>query len=312
MDWVLREAARAGNIDALYEQFQEDPHLSDRIDAVPFIDTPLHEAAAAGQVDFAAEMMNLKPSFASKINPDGFTPLHLALQKHQTQLLYELLKINKDLVRVKGKKGVTLLHYAAELGDIDILAKFLVACPQCIKDVTVGGKTALHIAVENNNVEALEVLARWLRGTPNKDGGFWEIEVMNWKDKDGNTMIRLLLECGIRKNIINLNGLTALDVLQCQGQVDNREAVDVLRQAGGLNASLIPESTPLAELFRSKVEFSERLMIIVTRARLNIPSDTRNAFLVLAGLVITATYQAIFNPPGGVRQAEAGSTQVPS
>lgn len=125
-------------------------------------------------------------------------------------------------------------------------------------------------------------------------------------------MIRLLLECGIRKNIINLSGLTALDVLQCQGQVDNREAVDVLRQAGGLNASSIPESTPLAELFRSKVEFSERLMIIVTRARLNIPSDTRNAFLVLAGLVITATYQAIFNPPGGVRQAEAGSTQVPS
>ena len=48
-------------------------------------------------------------------------------------------------------------------------------------------------------------------------------------------------------------------------------------------------------------------MIFVTQARLNVPSDTRNAFLVLAGLVITATYQAIFNPPGGVRQAEAQS-----
>ncbi|KAA3481730.1 ankyrin repeat-containing protein [Gossypium australe] len=31
------------------------------IDEVPFIDTPLHIAAAAGQVDFEVEMMNLKP-----------------------------------------------------------------------------------------------------------------------------------------------------------------------------------------------------------------------------------------------------------
>ncbi|WRX12804.1 Ankyrin repeat - like 5 [Theobroma cacao] len=113
-----------------------------------------------GQVDFAVEMMNWKPSFASTINPDGFTPLHLALQRGQTQLLYELLKINNDLVRVKGEKGATLLHYADELGDIDLLALFLVACPECIKDVTVGGKTAVHIAAENNNIEALEERVR--------------------------------------------------------------------------------------------------------------------------------------------------------
>ncbi|XP_022764552.1 ankyrin repeat-containing protein BDA1-like [Durio zibethinus] len=326
MDGKLREAAQSGNIDNLYELFREDPHLLEHIDEVPFFDTPLHTAAAAGQVDFAVEMMNLKPSFATKLNPDGFTPMHLALQNDRNQLLFELLKINKELIRVKGKKGVTLLHYAAEQGDADLLAKFLAACPQCIIDVTVGGQTALHIAAEKTKLEALELLARWLRRTHNKDGGFWELEVMNWKDKEGNTvlhvvasntenqveMIRLLLECGVRKNIINLSGLTALDILQRRRHVGNREAEDILSQAGGLNAYSISKSRPLAELLRSKVEFSERLMITVTRARLNIPSDTRNAFLVLAGLVITATYQAIFNPPGGVRQAEAGSTEVPS
>ncbi|XWS66047.1 hypothetical protein CRYUN_Cryun05aG0166800 [Craigia yunnanensis] len=330
MDWTWREAAQSGNIDALYELFREDPHLLERIDEVPFIETPLHTAAAAGQVDFAVEMMNLKPSFATKLNLDGFTPMHIALQNHQNQLLFELLKINNGLVRVKGKKGVTLLHYAAEQGDTDLLAKFLVACPQCINDVTVGGKTALHIAAERNKLEALELLARWLRRTHNKDGGFWELEVMNWKDKEGNTvlhvaasnirnqakMIRLLLECGVRKNIINLSGLTALDILQCQSHVNNREVVDILSQAGGLKADSISKfkskSRSMAELLRSKVEFSDRLMILVTRARLNISSDTRNAFLVLAGLVITSTYQAIFNPPGGVRQAEAGSTEVQS
>ncbi|XVF23816.1 hypothetical protein REPUB_Repub13aG0072100 [Reevesia pubescens] len=189
MDW--REAAQTGNIDNLYELFGDDPHLLERIDEVPFIDTPLHTAAAAGQVDFAVEMMNLKPSFATKLNPDGFTPMHLAFQNHQNQLLSELLKINNDLVRVKGKKGMTLLHYAAEQGDTDLLAMFLAACPECINDVTVGGKTALIIAAEKNNLEALELLARWLRRTHNKDGKVWETEVLNWKDKEGDTVLHV-------------------------------------------------------------------------------------------------------------------------
>ncbi|XVF75402.1 hypothetical protein PTKIN_Ptkin13bG0185400 [Pterospermum kingtungense] len=217
---ALKEAARSGNIDALYQLFREDPYLLEHIDAVPFIDTPLHTAAAAGQIDFAVEMLNLKPSCATKLNPDGFTPMHLALQNHQYQLLYELLRINNDLVRVKGKRA------------------------------------------EINKYEALELLTRWLRRTHNKDGNTWEQEIKHWKDKEGNTMIKLLLECGVRKNMINLSGLTALDILQGQIHV-NREAVGILSQAG-------------------------------------------------AGLVITTTYQAMLNPPGGVRQAEASSIKVPT
>ncbi|MBA0813760.1 hypothetical protein Gohar_027584, partial [Gossypium harknessii] len=112
MNWT--QVAHSGNIDDLYELFQQDPYLLEQIDEVPFIDTPLHIAAAAGQVDFAVEMMNLKPSFATKLNPDGFTPMHIASHNHRDQLLFELLKINQELVLVKAKKGMTLLHYAAE------------------------------------------------------------------------------------------------------------------------------------------------------------------------------------------------------
>ncbi|XVF75401.1 hypothetical protein PTKIN_Ptkin13bG0185300 [Pterospermum kingtungense] len=102
---ALKEADQSGKIDALYQLFRDDPHILEHIDAVSFIDTPLHTAAAAGQIDFAVEMLNLKSSFAKKLNPDGFTPMHLALQNHQNQLLYELLRINIDLVRVKGKNA---------------------------------------------------------------------------------------------------------------------------------------------------------------------------------------------------------------
>jgi ankyrin repeat protein len=83
----------------------------ERIDVIPFVDTPLHIAASAGHTQFAMEIMKLKPSFARKLNQDGFTPMHLALQNNQTQVVLQLLDVDEDLVRVQGREGVTPLHY---------------------------------------------------------------------------------------------------------------------------------------------------------------------------------------------------------
>ena len=41
--------------------------------------------------------------------------------------------------------------------------------------------------------------------------------------------------------------------LQRQRHVDNRQAVNILSQAAGLNADSISKSRPMAELLRSKV-----------------------------------------------------------
>jgi len=134
----LRDAAQQRSIDALYASIQRDPEVLNRIDKIPFVETPLHTVASAGHTWFAMEIMRLKPSFARKLNQDGFTPLHLALQKlhalenesndnqallenesnddhallenesnddqalqkKQTQLVYRLVSVDKDLIRV--------------------------------------------------------------------------------------------------------------------------------------------------------------------------------------------------------------------
>ena len=54
--------------------------LLECIDELPFINTPLHIAASYGNIQFALELMSLKPSFARKLDPNGFSPIHLALQ----------------------------------------------------------------------------------------------------------------------------------------------------------------------------------------------------------------------------------------
>ncbi|KAK5833031.1 hypothetical protein PVK06_016841 [Gossypium arboreum] len=110
IDPRLSAAARLGNIDAFYALIQEDPYMLDIIDQIPFVHTPFHIAAHEGQIHFAMERMKLKPSFARKLNQDGFSPMHLALRNGQIKLVLRLLKTDKDLVRVKGREGMTL-HY---------------------------------------------------------------------------------------------------------------------------------------------------------------------------------------------------------
>jgi ankyrin repeat protein len=191
MDQSLKDAANQGSIDALYALIKEDADVLDRIDNIPFVDTPLHLAASAGHTRFAMEIMRLKPSFSRKCNQDGFTPVHLASQKDQTELVYRLIAVDKDLVRVQGREGKTPLHYVVQTGNFALLAKFLKVCPTSIKDVTIQGETIFHIALNNNRLDTFEYLMRWMQWTMMKDASYWEKKLLNWKDEEGNTVLHI-------------------------------------------------------------------------------------------------------------------------
>ncbi|GLT93118.1 hypothetical protein SLE2022_109230 [Rubroshorea leprosula] len=321
MDEKMREVAQVGDVHAFYALIQENPFVLESIDGFPFIDTPLHIAAFEGHIDFAMEMMNLKPSFARKLNPAGFSPMHLALLNHQTLVARELLKVDKDLVRVKGRGGLTPMHFAAKNGNLDLMAEFLEACPECITDVTIQNQTALHIAASNNSFETLELLVCWLQKTTHKYANIWNEQVLNKKNREGSTvlhiaasmnqpqMVRLLLKCTvISKNEVNLNGQSALDMLQ--GQVNNSKTAHILREAGCMEAERIPARQTLAESLRSKMSWSETFRRTMACQNNKISSDMRNAMLVVAVLILTATYQACLSPPGGVWQGNIDTSST--
>ncbi|XVF83547.1 hypothetical protein PTKIN_Ptkin16aG0497800 [Pterospermum kingtungense] len=191
MEKGLRGAAQSGNIDALYALIQNDADVLRRVEQVEFVDTPLHIAAAEGHTDFALEMMNLKPSFARKLNQRGFSPIHLALQNGHNELVVDLLSVHKDLVRVKGRERYTALHYVATEGNVDLLSRFLDLCPNCILDLTIRKETALHIAAQNNRLEALKTILQMIQRTP-EDDQFRRRTILNLRDKDGNTSEKVL------------------------------------------------------------------------------------------------------------------------
>ncbi|KAE8055786.1 hypothetical protein FH972_012608 [Carpinus fangiana] len=234
MDKSLRDAAQKGSVDALYALIQRDAKVLDRIDDIPFVDTPLHDAAYAGHTRFAMEIVRLKPSFIRKLNQNGFTPVHLALQNDQIQLLHRLLDVDEDLVRVQGREGVTPLHYVAQIGDLYLLAEFRKVCPMSIKDVTIRGETALHIALNNDQIDAFHLLVGWLQHITLADASsLWEKKLLNWKDEEGKTLfhiaimktlpqvVRRLLDATVDTNAKNLQGVTALDILEGQALVGN-------------------------------------------------------------------------------------------
>ncbi|KAH7529318.1 hypothetical protein FEM48_Zijuj05G0171700 [Ziziphus jujuba var. spinosa] len=269
MEENLKTAAQNGDINMIYKLLGEDPYVLDSIDDVPYIDTPLHIAASFGHVQFAREIMILKPSFARKLNQDGFSPMHLALQNGQTKMVLGFLNYESDLVQVQGREGKTSLHYVAEQGDVDLLTKFLSACPQSIQNVTIQNETALHIAVKNH------------------------------KDDEGNTVlhlatalnqpqaVRLLINCNIEVNVKNSMGLTALDI----SDPNSGQVRETLLKAGALNAQSLPQvSNNSRDRLRSNLSSNESAVTSLTRSRNNVSNDTRNVFLVVATLIVTATF----------------------
>ncbi|KAL4378471.1 hypothetical protein GQ457_02G011130 [Hibiscus cannabinus] len=117
-----------------------------------FVNTPLNVSAASRNTGFTMEMMSLKPSFARKLNQDGFSSIHLALLKDHADTVAEFVSVNKDLIRVKGKEGFIVLHYVACMG-MDklfciLLQKTTYCCILNLHDKD--GNTALHLAAANN------------------------------------------------------------------------------------------------------------------------------------------------------------------
>ena len=48
--------------------------------------------------------MRLKPSFARKLDPNGFSLIHLALKNGHIKLVRQFLEIDRDLAHVKGNE----------------------------------------------------------------------------------------------------------------------------------------------------------------------------------------------------------------
>ncbi|PPD94434.1 hypothetical protein GOBAR_DD08563 [Gossypium barbadense] len=293
MSTKLMRAALDGDIDALYELIAQDPHALDYSDSQPFILTPLHIAVAEGNTNFALEIIKLYPFLSNKLDPNGWCPFHVALLNYQIATVFRLLETELDL------------H--------NLLREFLAVSPLSITDTTNQGQMALHIAVNKGNTEALKVLLSILRRSMYRNALYWEHKVLNWKDENGDTVlhvaaVKLLLNCNIKVNARNLHSYTAVDIARNN---NNPEMLIVLNKAGAKDGTLIEEMKQLT--LEAKPTLLDNVIRFVKDQKIYISSETRDALLVVAALIATASFQAVLSPPGGLRQVDSSDNDsIPS
>ncbi|EOX96524.1 Ankyrin repeat family protein [Theobroma cacao] len=334
MEPRLFEASRSGDISAFHSLLGEDPFLLDRV-ALNSVDNPLHISAMAGQTEITREIVSRKPAFARELSESGYSPMHVASAKGHVEIIRELTRVGCDICLLKGKDDKVPLHCAALKGRVDAVKELVWACPESVKELTAFGETALHSAVKSNQIEAARVLIEEMRKLD-------MTEILNWKDRDGNTILHqatfnrqheasaiigLLIGqeavvSGINVNAINSSGITPKDVLdlflQSGGDCYDIQICQMFQQAGAVKArDLTTEPANVrtgAESFintqtsQSCCSWNlwKELMKEVTESS----TETQNALMVVAVLIATVTYQAILSPPSGFWSAENRKSQT--
>ncbi|KAH7867410.1 hypothetical protein Vadar_033011 [Vaccinium darrowii] len=308
----LNVAAGTGDINGLYRSIEVDPHVLDRIDAKPFVDTPLHTAVSAGHTDFAIEILRLMPSFGRKLNPDGLSSLHLALINEKFETAKRLIEFDKELIRVYGREGTTPLHVLANYdiyGDQPIMVGHIEQQRVTDEQQRVADIEQQRVAAEQQKVaDRVNILAEFLFACPNsiedltirdetalhiavksKNQKAVEVilgcicridrkRVLDYKDREGNTALCMAVSTAQDMIVSSLHSAGA-----SSGRLT--QILSSLRSLGALESSSPDPS--LAEFLSSPEEPLEVLFKIKFRLDKAESMQLLNIGLVVAMLIAT-------------------------
>ncbi|XP_030513741.2 ankyrin repeat-containing protein BDA1-like, partial [Rhodamnia argentea] len=257
-----------------------------------------------------------------KVNAGGFSPLHMAAARGDVETARELLRVGQSLCFVKGREGRIPLHYAVINGELDVLKLLLSASPKSIEMTTAREETALHLAVKNNRFDAVVVLVEHLKQHNKVQVINWKDKkgdtVLHLATAAENFEVVEFMLCGhalelgiVEVNALNKSGSTPLDV----SSRSDREIREILGRAGAKHGQ---SNSPPSQIVRvdgdgDDIKIATSYQSVAKPAVENDhpPSpprkdsnlgqeslgDKRSALLVVAALIASATYQAVLQPP---------------
>ncbi|GLJ27968.1 hypothetical protein SUGI_0549280 [Cryptomeria japonica] len=280
--------------------------------------TCLHVASYGGHLEIV-KLIILRPSFCNILqlimlmrDIHGATPLHSAVHGGNANIVSEIANtklswrfcmnwFDKRLMTKKDKFGRCAVHLAAIKGDEEIMNEFLSRMPYCTEIRSTDLKTALHFAVEHNQFEMVKKLL-----PQNKIEEMSEI-VRYDRDISGNTVLHLAISNGgdpelveyllpfVNVNTINNEGLRAIDKAD-PAAFDNEfkftRIAGIVEEVGGSRSFIGNFRPPNSMDFKQGSNGDEKIMDVDT---------------LVASLIATITFAAIFTVPGGTDNNDSGT-----
>ncbi|XP_012857731.1 PREDICTED: ankyrin repeat-containing protein At3g12360-like [Erythranthe guttata] len=287
----LFEAASKG-----HKLLKDDPLILDRISVNCFSETPLHVAELLGHVDFVKEIIKAKPELTSELNFQHSSPLHLASAKGHVDVVKALLSVDHRTCVARDRNGLTPVHLAALKGHVEVMKMLLRAKPEAAQVTVHREENILHLCVKHYQLESLKLLMKTTLGHP---------RFVNSKDGDGScrrqTINFLVSVPAFEVNALNLNGMTAVDILtQSRRDVRDLEIEESLKKAGAIGNLEINNNKTTTRAFPSSTNVKKK----------NKQQDhdwlerKKSALMIVASLLATMAFQVGVNPPGGVWQED--------
>ncbi|KAG8363462.1 hypothetical protein BUALT_Bualt19G0025000 [Buddleja alternifolia] len=317
----LINAASAGDTAALNQLLQEKPFILPDTAMINSIENVLNTAIKSENFQISTQIARSNRHILTVQDRDGVRPIDVASAYGFVQMVREILILAPnpaEICRLPGKDGKSAIHHASINGRVDVIDELMEKCPDCVRDVTSFGETALHLAVKYYKFEVFKSLLQWLER-------LGMMEVVNSKDKDGNTVlhyaaskkqlevVELLLDRNattrntVEVNAKNSNGLTAMDLVNIfiESSSDSR-LKQVLQDANGSYGAALPVQPSLEVPIAPSVDrqkpkdWAEMMEFFKFNYKRDSASELRNALLVVVALLVTLAFQASINLPSHI------------
>ncbi|GLJ27896.1 hypothetical protein SUGI_0547600 [Cryptomeria japonica] len=305
-------------------------------------DTPLHIAARKGHVDLVTWIFQLKPSLAEAVNKDNNTPLHEAAKSGNRELVRILLR-GQNYVYCFNKFGETALMIASRYRHVEIVRILLQArsyadafeWDKCLGEAAYKGYNDVLVALleqvparPNLRVPVAPILHTAVRGGHLQivqamlEHASWENKLMIEEDELGRCAIHVAAVKG-NWDIINefisrmpdcveIRSSNNKSVLHFAVEHNQLKVVKNLLKNNGNEKVVelvsrdhdISRNMSLHFAAKNAVDPQEDAGNMKRKSKPIRDKDTISTQMLVASLIATVTFAAMFQIPGGIEEDE--------